>query len=274
LRLTEQGEVIGQKYNTPETAAANLESLVASTFGARLLAEDRAESKQIVGILDRLSLKSQKRYRSLIEADGFISFYRQATPIDAIEQSRIGSRPSRRTGQATLDDLRAIPWVFSWNQSRFYLTGWYGVGTALASLQEDDSDDFEQLKQSVRPTPFLRYFFYNVESSIASADLEWMQAYGGLVQDKSLRKRFMDMILEERELTLKGLEQLFQHPLEERRPRFWKTMKEREPALNHLHTAQIEALKVFRKTDKPAQETIEQLLLLINAIASGLRTTG
>ena len=104
-----------------------------------------------------------------------MQFYRQATPIDAIEQSRIGSRPSRRTGQASLEDLRAIPWVFSWNQSRYYLTGWYGVGTALSQLESEAPEHYAFVCNEWVTTPFLRYLFYNIESSLNSADPKWMQ---------------------------------------------------------------------------------------------------
>lgn len=274
LRTTEQGEVIGQKYNTSETAAANLESLVASTFGASVLSRDRVFDPRLAGILDRLSASSQKHYRSLIEADGFMTFYRQATPIDAIELSRIGSRPSRRTGQATLNDLRAIPWVFSWNQSRFYITGWYGVGKALEELSEASPDDFAHLRDGMEPKPFLRYFFYNVESSLSSADKEWMSAYGALVPDEAIRSWFMDTIFEEHARVERGLARLFGAELTQRRPRFWKTLQDREPALRTLHRAQIELLRDLRNSETPEPATVERLLLVLNAIASGLRTTG
>ena len=117
LRLTEQGEVIGQKFNTATTASSNLETLLAGSLGAQLLTLAKEEPDEITGIMDRLAESSRLAYRELLETDGFVEFYRQATPIDAIERGRIGSRPSRRTGQASPQDLRAIPWVFSWNQS-------------------------------------------------------------------------------------------------------------------------------------------------------------
>ena len=274
LRVTEQGEVIGQKYNTSETASANLESLVASTFGARMLGRARVFDERLATLLDQLSASSQRHYRALIEADDFMTFYRQATPIDAIELSRIGSRPSRRTGQATLDDLRAIPWVFSWNQSRFYLTGWYGVGTALETLHAEDPAAFEHIRASIETKAFLRYFFYNVESSLSSSDPEWMEAYGALVQEAAVRRPFMETIFAERDRTERNLSRLFGRELTERRPRFWKTMQDREPALRTLHRTQIDLLRDLRAKRKPTPATVERLLLVLNAIASGLRTTG
>ena len=105
----------------------------------------------------------------------------------AIERSRIGSRPSRRTGQSSLQDLRAIPWVFSWNQSRYYLPGWYGVGAGLEALKNQLPDLFAELPSLVKKSSFLRYVFYNAESSLASSDPQWMGAYADLVENTDLR---------------------------------------------------------------------------------------
>ncbi len=274
LRITEQGEVIGQKFNTPTTAAANLEWLLAGTFGGRLLASRQPDNSDLVPLMESLVNASRTAYRALLERPRFIEFYRQATPIDAIEHSRIGSRPSRRTGQATLDDLRAIPWVFSWNQSRFYLPGWFGVGTALETLSSEDPDRYSFLKEELHKTPFLRYVFNNVESSLASSDADWMHAYANLVEDPSLGEDFMAFILSERSLTEKHISELFGGNLAERRPRFHKTLKMRETHLGLLHGRQIELLREFRKAPEPDPKLTETLLLVINAIASGLRTTG
>jgi phosphoenolpyruvate carboxylase len=275
LRLTEQGEVIGQKYNTIKTATANLEYLVAGTTGARLLNAHRKDGpSRLNDVMERLSAYSQARYKALLSADGFMQFYRQATPIDAIEQSRIGSRPSRRTGQASLEDLRAIPWVFSWNQSRFYLPGWYGVGSALAQLEREEPELYAYISAECQNTPFLRYVFYNIESSFNSADPKWMAAYLDLVEDEAVRTQFSHTIESEYALTAAQLTQLFGEPLELRRPRFWKTLKARDAHLQGLHAEQVRLLRELRTTDSPDSATVESLLLVINAIASGLRTTG
>lgn len=274
LRLTEQGEVIGQKYNSADTATANLEALVAGTMGGSLLSVSTEPDAALDKAMTHLSAFSQARYRELLHLPEFMTFYRQATPIDAIEMSRIGSRPSRRTGRATLDDLRAIPWVFSWNQARFYLPGWYGVGTALEALQQQYPDEYRFIRESLQSTSFLRYLFYNIESSLTSSDLHWMQAYGELVEDAALRERVMSMILAEHHLTRDCLSSLFAKPIPERRPRFWKTLLEREAPLAALHQKQIVLLQEFRRHAEPSAQTVERLLLVINAIASGLRTTG
>ena len=274
LRVTEQGEVIAQKYNTASTATANLEWLLAGSLGAQMLSTKQPLPDAISETMNEIVAHSRKAYRALLDADGFMAFYRQATPIDAIEQSRIGSRPSRRTGQATLDDLRAIPWVFSWNQSRFYVPGWYGVGSALDALEAQGGDAYANFRDSIQSTSFLRYVIYNVESSLASSDEDWMRTYAGLVQEKEIRERLLTQILDERERTKKHLDKLFKRPLTERRPRFFETIKKREIPLTHLHRRQIELLRQTRSMERPDQETTEKLLRVVNAIASGLRTTG
>jgi len=274
LRVTEQGEVIAQKYNTPATATANLEWLLAGSLGAQLLAKRRPLPDEVSEVMNRIVAESRRAYRALLDAPDFMTFYRQATPIDAIERSRIGSRPSRRTGQATLDDLRAIPWVFSWNQSRFYLPGWYGVGSALDKLEADGPEVYQAFQKSIQSTPLLRYVFYNVESSLASSDDAWMRAYAGLVEEADLRERLLGQILSERERTQTHLDKLFKRPLPERRPRFYETINKREAPLTRLHHRQIKLLRETRAVEEVDDETVDQLLRVVNAIASGLRTTG
>jgi len=276
LRTTEQGEVIAQKYNTPSTATANLEWLIAGTLGAQMLATKQPMLPAISAAMDQLSEASQVHYRGLIQAEGFIQFYREATPIDAIEQSRIGSRPSRRTGKKSfsLDDLRAIPWVFSWNQSRYYLPGWYGVGSALETLESESPEGYAAIVDNLQSTPFLRYVFYNVESSLTSSDEQWMRTYADLVQDEAVREAILGRILNERNLTQKHLNQLFKRPLAERRPRFYKTLAEREGPLSALHRKQIDLLKTTRANPESSEQSTNQLLRVVNAIAAGLRTTG
>ena len=139
LRLTEQGETISQKYANRITAEHNLELLLAGAAGAAIAAPQPTQA-HLEPVMDRLADQSRGAYSSLLHTDGFIDFFRQATPIDVIESSRIGSRPPRRTGKPSIADLRAIPWVFSWSQSRFLLSGWFGLGSALSQLQFHEPD--------------------------------------------------------------------------------------------------------------------------------------
>jgi phosphoenolpyruvate carboxylase len=277
MRLTEQGETIAQKYANPATATHNLELLLAGvTETTARHARVSDEDPRLAPIMERLAAASRVGYRSLLDAEGFLAFYRQATPIDALENSRIGSRPSRRTGKPSLADLRAIPWVFSWSQARFYVPGWYGMGTALHSLSADDR---ALLTGQFRAWPFWRYVLTNVESSLASADQELMEAYANLVEDADLRTRFMSQIRAEWDLTHEMLEQLRGQSLGRRRPRMLKTLELRSEALRVLHHRQIKLLRDWRGflaegRSAQADALLPELLLSINAIASGLRTTG
>jgi phosphoenolpyruvate carboxylase len=277
LRLTEQGETIAQKYANPTTATYNLELLLAGATSTTIR-HSRGGEQAIPGaaVMEKLAKESQGAYRRLLETEGFLAFYRQATPIDALEHSRIGSRPSRRTGQASLADLRAIPWVFSWIQSRFYLPGWFGVGSGLASLTDEERS---QVAVLANEWPFLRYVLTNVESSLASSDRELMTAYAELVEDAILRERFLAIIMGESDLTHRMLEFLRGEPMENRRPRMLKTLELRSEALRVLHYQQIGLLSEWRGyriagDDETADALLPELLLSINAIASGLRMTG
>ncbi len=279
LRVTEQGETVAQKYTNRKTSAYNLELLLAGSVGVGLLEEDRSPPEGIPEIVAGLAGVSHRAYRDLVEDPDFITFFRETTPIDALEISRIGSRPSRRTGQATLADLRAIPWVFSWSQARYYLTGWFGVGTALEALGNDDRDAYQRLEESVARWPFLRYVLFNIESNLASADPEIMRDYASLVTDDTLRERLLTRILEEHRLTGRCLDSILGGSIEERRPRFFKTVHARDRGLRLLHREQIRLLRAWRGAlgagrDDEAEALVPRLLLSINAIASGLRTTG
>ena len=278
-RMTEQGETIAQKYANVSTATYHLELLLAGVTGISL-AGHRQERKveTCSGIASYLAKASRTAYRNLIDAPGFITFYDQATPIDALESSRIGSRPKRRSGQRSLADLRAIPWVFSWNQCRYYLPGWFGVGSALESLEKEEPERFKTLQTELRQYSFLYYVLSNVETNMASADLPIMKEYAGLVTDPEIRERIFGIIASEFERTKEQLRKVFGGSLEERRPRMGKTLQLRARALALLHEQQIATIKEWRAAQKEnpakAEALLPRVLLSINAIASGLRTTG
>jgi len=279
LRVTEQGEVIGQKYGTEATAAHNLELLLAGTTLTSLLPEDGSEDDPaMVEIFQFLSRESMVSYRGLIEMAGFLEYFRQATPIDAVERSTIGSRPARRTGAADFRDLRAIPWVFSWSQARFFLPGWYGAGTALGKLEKKEPKLFRRLRDRLSAWPFAKYVFNNLESGIASADLEVSQGYVELVKEMSLREGITRIIRQEFSEVRAGLTELFQKPLADRRPRFRFTVERRVVPLRALHERQILLLRHWRKAeeagDSEANGLLADLRQSIAAIAAGLRTTG
>ncbi|NDC80290.1 MAG: phosphoenolpyruvate carboxylase [Verrucomicrobia bacterium] len=279
LRTTEQGEVIGQKYGTVPTAAHNLELLLAGTAYSSLSHDGSIEDDPALAeIFEILSQSSMRAYRKLVEEEGFLDFFRQATPIDAVERSTIGSRPARRTGAAGWADLRAIPWVFSWSQSRFFLPGWYGAGAALSDLASGHGRLFRRLRDRLRVWPFARYVFNNLESGLASADLEVGQWYADLVEQAGLRRQIMGLIRAEFDRVQEGLGEMFSEPLAERRPRFRYTVERRVQPLRVLHRRQVELLHKWRKaesdSDSSAETTLGEVRQTIAAIAAGLRTTG
>jgi phosphoenolpyruvate carboxylase len=285
FRMTEQGETIAQKYANLGTATYHLELLVAgvcaTTLRHRVTNEETSlsQSPEVHALLDELARSSREAYEGLTGEGGFLDYFAEATPIDAVEHARIGSRLPRRTGKRTLEDLRAIPWVFSWNQSRHYLPGWYGVGSALEALYDRDRARFDALSAEAARWPFLRYVLTNVESNVASADVDMIGLYAGLVHDEAVRGRFHARVLAELERTRRMLDLMHGAPLPERRPRMWRTLQRRAAGLRALHAFQVEALAAWRAARRDGDEREEERLLptvlqSVNAIASGLRTTG
>ncbi len=280
LRTTEQGEVIAQKYANRLTAALHLERMLAGATRRTLMHQtlERETSDSVEEATEAIAAASRRVYRSLIAAPGFMEFFAQATPIDAIENSRIGSRPSRRTGRRTLEDLRAIPWVFSWSQARYNLPGWYGVGSAFHEVCGDDPARWDLFAHAAKDWPFLSYVLHNVEFSVAAADPELMAEYASLVEDAEVRERFLERILAEYELTRSVLARLYPNERGVRRPRMEKAIAIRRHALTLLHREQIAALKRWREAVRTraadAEQCLQSLLVTVNAIAGGLKTTG
>ncbi|MEY4667854.1 MAG: hypothetical protein RL518_553 [Pseudomonadota bacterium] len=272
MKLTEQGETISQKYANLLTASYNLEVLLAGSLKHGALQCERAPSDAARQVVRTISDVSFGTYRDLISRRDFVSFFRAVTPVDVIEQSKIGSRPTRRSGASSLDDLRAIPWVFAWNQSRFLLSGWYGVGRALDHLCLNDPEGWNTLRSEVQSRGPLAYLFLNIETSLHSAHEEIMTLYASLCAEQGLRESFMRDILNEFRRSRELVALLLGGAFSERRPRMFKTLSLREPPLADLHRRQVQLLTEWRKGSSP--EVLEELLLVTNAIAGGLRTTG
>lgn len=279
IRLTEQGETIAQKYANRITAAYNLEILLAGVAGITLRQKHQAEpADRINEIASELSNASRVAYRNLLSHPKFLDFFRTATPIDALELSSIGSRPSRRTGQHTLADLRAIPWVFSWTQSRYYLPGWFGIGTALQAMTRDAAK-LELLLELGRTSSFLRFVLTNAETNICSAELSLMEMYASLCPDDEGVKNVFAIIKEEFILAHQLLSEALGGGSGDRRPRFSKTLQIRADGLLALHVQQVGLLRTWRQAmaagaTADADRLFADVMVSINAIASGLRTTG
>ncbi|MBC7389134.1 MAG: phosphoenolpyruvate carboxylase, partial [Opitutaceae bacterium] len=281
MRLTEQGETISQKYANKINAVYNLELLIAGTAGATILHQHtKKETHPFAEKFEFLASSSKKHFQALLNHKSFMHFFGQATPIDVIEMSKIGSRPSRRTGKRTLADLRAIPWVFSWSQSRFNITSWYGVGSALEDYLTKYPDDLEALRKEAEQVSLIRYVFTNVDTSLAATDETVFNMYANLVDDKKVKSDILDLITEELEKTKKMIAYVFPSPISERRRQHFYSNKLRSLPLIDLHKNQIAAIKKWRKLklaspDSPeTQELLMHLLMTVNGISSALRMTG
>jgi phosphoenolpyruvate carboxylase len=279
VRLTEQGETISEKYGDVVNAAYNLELLAASVLHKTLTDRDGGgELHPLAGAIDAMAKHSKTAYEAMMQEEGFIRFFRQATPIDAIEASKIGSRPAKRTGADTVEDLRAIPWVFAWGQARFNMTGWFGVGSALERLGRDSPSEYREVKKALKSDPFIRYVITNVETSLSSADEEMMAAYAELVEDEALRRKFLGVFSKEYRLARKHMDNLISRPLEVRRKNHFYSTRLRSALMAPLHRKQIALLARWRREkldgSGAAEATQIELMLTINAIAGAMKNTG
>lgn len=281
IRITEQGETIERKYANKGNAAYNLELLLAGTT-QRAVMEKEKPVETDVRLTELFNLMAEESYRvfkGLTTHPSFMDFYEQATPIDVIESSKIGSRPSRRRGERTLEDLRAIPWVFSWTQSRMHISSWYGVGSTLAKMKEEHPDMYAYLKELQKGEDFVRYVLTNVDTSLAATDEEVMTLYAALVEDEGVREDILGMLLEELALTRKMMLDLLGSSLAERRVNHYHSTRLRAEALLPLHREQVHLLGKWRKALKngnamEAEELLKNLLRSVNAIANAMGTTG
>ncbi|MGK7392986.1 MAG: phosphoenolpyruvate carboxylase [Candidatus Cyclobacteriaceae bacterium M3_2C_046] len=280
IRLTEQGETIERKYANKVNAAYNLELLMANASRATIL--DQHTPKMDHPLREEMQFmadESMKYYESLTNHPFFIRFFEQATPIDAIENSKIGSRPARRTGKRTLGDLRAIPWVFSWTQTRYNIPSWFGVGTTLEKLEKKHPDKFKKLKKYIKTDNFIRYVMTNIDTSLNSTDEEIMKAYASLVEEKEVRETVLNIMLEELVKTRKMIDSVLERPIKQRRVNHYYSTILRAEALLPLHQTQIELLKQWRllkkqSREQEANEVLINLLMSINAIANAIGNTG
>jgi len=279
IKLTVQGEAIAQQFANLLNATFSLELLLS---GTALQAGDRrfksAEPEFPLRAFEHLADLALTHYQKLIGHPDFIRFYSEATPIDVLEQSKIGSRPARRSGKRSLADLRAIPWVFSWNQSRFKLTAWYGVGTALKQMQEQCPELFSQLKEHAQQWAFLHYTLIQVETNLLNSDPEIMQEYASLVTDEKVRTELMEMILSEYAESTKQVGDLLGGNTESRRASLLNNANRRKKSLDILHKLQISKLKEWRALKEVSPEKSDYLLTLLlvitTAISGGLKSTG
>lgn len=279
LKITEQGETIEKKFANKINAAYNLELMLAGTTLNTLLHKNNtATHNEAAEILEYMGMQSKMFYSELLQNEHFLEFYQQATPIDVIEESKIGSRPARRTGKRTFADLRAIPWVFSWGQSRFHITSWYGVGSTLEKMQNEFPEKYITLKKLIPTSQFVRYVLTNIDTSLATTDVEIMKMYAELVTDKNVRETVLQILLTELEKTRNRMQELLGRPMHERRKNHFYSTGLRAEALDILHKNQIKNLKLWRNpelTDPTEKDKLlKELLISVNAIANAMGATG
>ncbi len=272
IRITEQGEVIAAKYGTRESAITNLEAMTSATLLASLEPDQlpQADAVRFAGAMDRLSDTAFHAYRALVYGtDGFTTFFRQATPIAEIAGLKIGSRPASRKKSDAIEDLRAIPWVFSWAQARIMLPGWYGVGAAIKAFE-----DKGLLREMASAWPLFGATLANMEMVLAKSDMGVAARYAGLVEDKALGEAIFGRIRDGWQQTHDGLLGITrQTRLLERSPALEASIRLRTPYIEPLNLLQIELLKRHRAGEEDARIG-EGILLSINAIATALRNSG
>jgi phosphoenolpyruvate carboxylase len=279
IRLTEQGEVIASKYANPDIGRRNLETLVAATLEATLLQPTKAATKAFLQAAEQLSQASMSAYRKLVyETAGFAEYFFSATPIREIAELNIGSRPASRKATQAIEDLRAIPWGFSWGQCRLTLPGWYGFGAAVeAFLHAEGADPKRQLvllQKMYRQWPFFKTLLSNMDMVLAKSDLALASRYSELVTDSRLRKRIFSSIEAEWLRTAEALASITEEPDRlASNPALARSIRHRFPYIDPLHHLQVELVRRWRagQTDERLKNGIH---ISINGIAAGLRNTG
>ena len=275
LRLTEQGEVLAERYDDAEIARRHLEQVTWATLVAS--STRRSEPREEwTALADRMAERSWAAYRDLVDQPGFIGYFSQTTPIEEIENLPIASRPSRRRGERTLDDLRAIPWVFAWTQSRCMIPAWYGLGTALAEVQENDPAAWQAVVEMYREWPFFQATIDNATLALAKADMYVAQRYADLALDDDARDRIWHRIAAERDRTRQAiLDIVGGDELLAATPWFQRSIEARNPSVDPLNLIQIEFMRRRRAAaGDPGEGHRELLRLCVQGIAAGMRTTG
>ena len=286
IRLTEQGEVIGSKYANPEIGRRNLETLVAATLEASLLQPTKPAAPAFLVAAAELSRTSMAAYRALVyETPGFTDYFFSATPIRELSELHIGSRPASRKSTLQIEDLRAIPWSFSWGQCRLTLPGWYGFGTAIEHLlkaggtPQSQKDALALLQKMYKQWPFFRTLLSNMDMVLAKSDLALASRYAKLVEDARLRKRIFVAIEAEWHRTASALALITGNKQRlAGNPSLQRSIKHRFPYLDPLHHLQIELIRRYREGARSKGEPDERVQrgihISINGIAAGLRNTG
>ena len=277
LRLTEQGEIIASKYSDAQLGRENLETLVAATLEASLLHAEGPDAATVryEAVMSALSAHAYRAYRRLVyDTPGFVEYFRMTTPIAEIAELNIGSRPASRKSSWGIEDLRAIPWVFSWAQCRVLLPGWYGFASAVEAWLAEHPQGMDTLRQMYQSWPFFRSVVSNMDMVLAKTDLSIASRYAELLQDTALRELVLARIGEELNKSVDYLLQITGQPaLLANNPELAQSIRNRVPYLDPLNHLQIELLRRYRAGDTD-ELTRRGIHLSINGITAGLRNSG
>jgi phosphoenolpyruvate carboxylase len=276
IRLTEQGEVISSKYANPDIGLLNLEALVAATLEATLLPSGGAAPAAFLEAAAALSEASMKAFRAVIyDNPRFVDYFFTATPIAEIAELNIGSRPASRRSTRRIEDLRAIPWSFSWGQARLNLPGWFGFGSAVESfVSEAPKERMALLQRMSAEWPFFRALLSNMDMVLAKADMHLAARYSELVPDQDLARTVFASLEEEWRRTTKALNEITGTTTRlADNPALAASLSHRFPYISPLNHLQVELLRRWREGEHD-DKTLRAILISINGIAAGLRNTG
>jgi phosphoenolpyruvate carboxylase len=282
IKFTEQGEVLSYRYANPETALFELTMGISGLIKASrcLIEPPTFERKDYLGVMDELAELGEREYRELVQqTPGFVDFFYEATPVEAIALLNIGSRPShRKKSGRSITTIRAIPWVFGWAQSRFTIPAWYGIGYALENWRGNDPERTAKLQRMYHEWPFFRSLLSNTQMALFKANMRIAEQYAGLTLDAEEGRAFYQRIADEYQRTLtQVLNVSGLHGLMEETPELQRSLARRHTYLDPLNHIQVVLLKRFRSESDTEEEHIQwlnPLLRSINAIAAGMRNTG
>lgn len=277
IRITEQGEIISSKYSNAEVGRNNLEILAAATLEASLLhPRQSAPRREYLTAMDELSNLAFRAYRGLVyETDAFVDYFWESTVINEIATLNIGSRPASRKKTRAIEDLRAIPWVFSWAQCRLMLPGWYGFGSAVEQwIAEHPDQGMPFLKELYKEWPFFRMLLSNMDMVLAKSSIAIASRYAELVSDEALREKIFGRIRREWHSCIETLLDIMdQDRLLQGNPLLERSVRHRFPYLDPLNHVQVELLREHR-AQNPDEQVLRGIQLTINGISAGLRNTG
>jgi phosphoenolpyruvate carboxylase len=276
LRMTEQGEMIADRYGHHAIAERHLEQVINAVLRSSFPEHDAPTLAEWEAILDRLAESACRHYRDLVyETPEFLRYFEQATPIEEIARLKIGSRPTRRSGSTRIEDLRAIPWVFSWMQCRHTLPGWYGLGSALEEFLENQPDGLRSLQDMYRSWPFWSTLIDNAQMILSKADMTIARLYADLVAETAIANEIYDRIAAEYRRTAQLVCQITgQNQLLDTMPILQNSIQQRNPYVDPLSFIQLVLLARLRAGEEPIDEIRTGVLESINGVASGLKNTG